>query len=57
MAKEAGVKMIINTDSHEISQLKTIDSGVYRARRGWAEKDDIINTRELDDLLIFLNNN
>lgn len=52
--KEAGVKMIINTDSHQKSQLRFIEFGIAQARRGWAEKEDIINTRPLEKLLKFL---
>ncbi len=50
-AKEAGVKMIINTDSHHKSQLRLIEFGISQARRGWAEKKDIINTQSLSKLL------
>jgi DNA polymerase (family 10) len=53
-AKEGGVKMIINTDSHKKQQLETIDFGIYQARRGWAEKSDIINTESSDNILKFL---
>ncbi len=52
-AKEAGVKMVINTDSHEKDQLKFMELGIAQARRGWAEKKDIINTRPLEELLKF----
>lgn len=52
-AKEAGVKMIINTDSHEKSQLRFMEFGIAQARRGWAEKKDIINTQRLEGLLKF----
>ncbi len=38
------VKLIINTDSHAISQMPTMFYGVAVARRGWAKKSDIINT-------------
>jgi DNA polymerase (family 10) len=38
------VKLAINTDSHEVSQMNMLKYGVSVARRGWAEKDDIINT-------------
>lgn len=38
------VKMIINSDSHEVKQMNLIKYGVAVARRGWAEKDDIVNT-------------
>ncbi len=50
-AKEAGVKMAINTDSHHKDQLSYIEFGVYQARRGWAERSDIINTQPLEKLL------
>jgi len=51
-AKEAGgVKMVINTDSHHKDQLRYIELGIAQARRGWAEKEDIINTQPLDKLL------
>jgi len=53
-AKEAGVKMIINTDSHQKDQLRYIEFGIAQARRGWAEKEDIINTFQLEKLLNFL---
>jgi len=46
-AKDAGVKMVINTDSHHKEQLKYMEFGIYQARRGWAEKQDIINTKSL----------
>ncbi len=52
-AKEAGVKMVINTDSHHIDQLRFIEFGIAQARRGWAEKEDIINTQPLEKLLKF----
>jgi len=50
-AKEAGVKMIINTDSHNKDQLRFMEFGIAQARRGWAEKEDIINTQPLEKLL------
>jgi len=52
-AKEAGVKMVINTDSHHKDQLRFIEFGIAQARRGWAEKEDIINTQPLNKLLEF----
>ncbi len=50
-AKEMGIKMIINTDSHQKEQLHLIEFGIAQARRGWAEKQDIINTQPLEKLL------
>jgi len=52
-AKEAGVKMVINTDSHHRDQMRFIEFGIAQARRGWAEKEDIINTQPLEKLLKF----
>jgi len=52
-AKEIGVKMVINTDSHHKDQLRFIEYGISQARRGWAEKKDIINCWELKEMLNF----
>ena len=49
-AKEMGVKMAINTDSHHKTHLEFIKFGIAQARRGWAEKKDIINTEGLGKL-------
>lgn len=50
-AKNFGVKMIINTDAHQKEQLEQIQFGVWQARKGWAEKSDIINTNSVEKLL------
>ncbi|MCX7779253.1 MAG: DNA polymerase/3'-5' exonuclease PolX [Patescibacteria group bacterium] len=52
-AKEVGVKMVINTDSHYHDQMRFIKYGIAQARRGWAEKEEIINTQPLEKLLKF----
>ncbi len=54
LAKEIGVKMVINTDAHHKDQMKFIEFGIAQARRGWAEKSDIINTRSLAELIKYL---
>lgn len=43
-AKQYGVKFAINTDTHQAHHFNLIRFGVAVARRGWLEKDDIINT-------------
>lgn len=43
-AKEYGVKFVINTDAHEVSQMDNMKFGVSVARRGWVEAKDIVNT-------------
>lgn len=50
-AKKIGVRMVINTDSHQKEQLHFIEYGIAQARRGWAEKKDIVNTQSLEKLL------
>ncbi len=52
-AKEVGVKMIINTDSHHKDQMRFMEFGIAQARRGWAEKEDIINCWPLEKMLKF----
>ena len=42
-AKEAGVKITINTDAHHIDQLWMMELGVGTARRGWLAKGDVLN--------------
>jgi DNA polymerase (family 10) len=51
---KTGVMMVINTDAHHLDQLHLLKFGVAQARRGWAEKKDIVNTRPAGDLLKIL---
>jgi len=44
MAKQAGVKIAINTDAHSASMLEYMRYGVLTARRGWLESTDVVNT-------------
>ena len=44
-----GVKFIINTDAHEVSQMDNMKFGVAVARRGWAEAKDIVNNWDWTD--------
>ncbi len=55
-AIKAGVKLTISTDSHSITHLNYLFLGIAQARRGWATKEDILNTRSLKDLLAFFKN-
>lgn len=55
-ASEHKVKMVINTDSHSIGELRNMELGVGTARRGWAKKEDIINTLNLKKLLSIIKN-
>jgi DNA polymerase (family 10) len=44
MAKQHGVKIVINTDSHHTSHMEKIRYGITQARRAWLTKDDVLNT-------------
>ncbi len=44
LAKERGVKIVINTDAHHTSHLEKIHYGVLQARRAWLTKADVLNT-------------
>ena len=45
MAGEAGVKVAVNTDAHQLSALQHIEMGIAQARRAWLSKDQVLNTR------------
>jgi DNA polymerase (family 10) len=49
LAKQHGVKIVINTDSHHTSHLEKIRYGVLQARRAWLTKDDVLNTMPAQD--------
>jgi DNA polymerase (family X) len=44
LAKQHGVKIVINTDSHHVSHLDKIRYGILQARRAWLTNDDVLNT-------------
>jgi len=54
LAKQSGVKIVISTDSHSAGNLKFMKYGVITARRGWIEKQDVINALPLSDFLAAL---
>ncbi|MDP3935077.1 MAG: DNA polymerase/3'-5' exonuclease PolX [Candidatus Giovannonibacteria bacterium] len=50
----AGVKMSIDSDAHSAAHFKFLEIGIAQARRGWAEKKDIINAWPLEKMLKML---
>ena len=48
LAKQHGVKIVINTDSHHTSHLDKIRFGILQARRAWLTKNDVLNTLPLE---------
>ena len=51
---DAGVKMSIDSDAHSKDHFKLLEYGIAQARRGWAEKGDIINAWPVEKMLEFL---
>ena len=47
---ELGVNLVINTDAHYLTHLDYMRFGIATAQRGWVTKDNVINTRSLQDL-------
>ena len=50
LAKEQGVLISINSDSHSTNGFALLEGGINQARRGWLEKQDVLNTRSLNEL-------
>ncbi len=44
-AREAGLKLVVNSDGHEIGAQDYVEFGVGQARRAWLTKADVVNTR------------
>jgi DNA polymerase (family 10) len=55
-AKEKGVKMFINPDAHSVEGLYEYKYGVNIARKGWLEKEDIVNTLKTPEIQAYLHN-
>ena len=49
-----GVRLSIDTDSHAVNELQYLRWGIGQARRGWATKNNIINTRPWQQMLKLL---
>jgi DNA polymerase (family 10) len=44
-AGEAGVRIVISSDAHQISALANVELGVAQARRAWLSAAQVLNTR------------
>jgi DNA polymerase (family 10) len=45
LAGEAGVKIVVSSDAHQLKALDYVDFGIAQARRAWLTADHIANTR------------
>ena len=44
-AAEAGLKIAVTSDAHEIAALDYVEIGIGQARRAWLTKEQVLNTR------------
>ena len=51
LAIEAGVPIVVSTDSHSVQGLRNMRLAVHTARRGWAAAANVVNTRPLAEIL------
>jgi DNA polymerase (family 10) len=54
LAKEKGVKCVINPDAHSTAGLQDLIFGIGIARKGWLSKDDVLNTLPLEKVRVAL---
>ncbi|PSQ01369.1 DNA polymerase/3'-5' exonuclease PolX [Halobacteriales archaeon QS_5_70_17] len=53
-ALDAGATLAVNTDAHAPGSFDLVCYGVYTARRGWAERGDLLNARSAEGVREFL---
>jgi len=51
LARELGVRIVIDTDAHQVQELELMRYGVEQARRAWLEPKHVLNTQPLTKLL------
>ncbi len=52
-AVSMGVKLLVDSDAHTPEQFSNIEIGIGQARRGWAKKSDVLNTKTATEFLRF----
>ncbi|MGD8712044.1 MAG: PHP domain-containing protein, partial [Thiohalophilus sp.] len=55
-AKDEGVLISVNSDAHSVNDFANLKYGIGQARRGWLEKNDVLNTRSLTQLRKLIRN-
>lgn len=53
LARKAGAKLVISTDSHNFSNFNYMKLGVFIAKRAWCTKNDILNTKSWEEIELF----
>ncbi len=53
-ALDEGATIVVDTDAHRTSAYELVRYGVHTARRGWAQRDDVLNARDAEGVGEFL---
>lgn len=53
-ARDKGLLTSINPDAHSTDHLQFLAFGVRLARKGWLRREDVLNTRNLEEIKTFL---
>ncbi len=56
-ARDRGVNIVISTDAHSVGGFKVMKWGVQVARRAWLRKEDVLNTKAVEDFRAALRRN
>jgi DNA polymerase (family 10) len=56
-ARDRGIRLVISTDAHSTLELSNQRWGVATARRAWLQRDDVLNTRDVQTVLSLLRRN
>jgi DNA polymerase (family X) len=51
MTIQNNVKLVIDSDAHHSVHFSYLEFGIAQARRGWAKKEDVLNTLPANKLL------
>jgi len=54
LAKEKGVRCVINPDAHRTARLQDLWFGIGAARKGWLTKEDVMNCLPLEKIKVAL---
>lgn len=54
LARDAGVKLAVSTDTHRLADFNYMKPGILIARRAWCTADDILNTASWKDVEEFI---
>jgi DNA polymerase (family 10) len=50
LARERGARLVVSTDAHSTAELGRLKWGVQVARRAWVGRDNVLNTRDVEDM-------